>query len=133
MKDLDKAIIAEYKGSTGAGSLYAALTGGMWNSKAPQETLFPYIVFHEINDSPEYMFGSEVMENTLYQFSVFDDSDAITTLHDIYTKLTTLFDDVTLTLDSYNTVQFVREFSVSEKIDDYWQYVIQYRGIFHKK
>jgi len=133
MKDLDKAIIEKYKESTGAGSLYAALTGGMWNSKAPQDISFPYIVFHEINDSPEYMFGDEVMENTLYQFNIYDDSDGIATLHDIYDKLTTLYDDVVLTLDNYNTVQFTREFSVSEKIDDYWQYTVQYRGTFHKK
>jgi len=136
MKQLSKAIITKYKASTGAGTLYAGLTGGLWNSQAPQNTSYPYAVFYLISDVPSHTmqgtFTYYTYEDCLVQFSIYDDDTAQDTVEDIYDKLTDLFDEATLTL-----VNFTREFDHLEKIrgesGSYWQYVVQYRGLFERK
>jgi len=140
MKQLSKAIISQYSDSTGTGTLYAGLTGGLWNSQAPEGTSYPYAVFYLISNVPSHVMEGEFTnykyENPLIQFSIYDDDTAQDTVEDIYDKLTDLFDEATLTLTNYTTVNFTREFDHLEKIrgesGSYWQYVVQYRGLFER-
>jgi hypothetical protein len=140
MKELSKAIIDKYKSSTSSGSLYASLTGGLWNSEAPDDTPYPYGVFYTIDNTTSHVQEGEFThykyEECVIQFSIYDDDTSVTTIEDVYDKLTDLYDQANLSLTSYTTVDFKREFSHLDKMitetDRYWQYVVQYRGLFER-
>jgi hypothetical protein len=140
LKQLSKAIIDKYKASTSSGSLYASLTGGLWNSEAPDDTPYPYGVFYTIDRTPKHVQEGEFThykyEECVIQFSIYEDGNAVENIEDVYDKLTALYDETKLTLSSYVTVNFTREFDRLDKLgtesDKYWQYVIQYRGLFER-
>jgi len=62
---------------------------------------YPYSVYWEVTDAPEYTFNTE-MNNMLLQIDIFDNSSSSLTLLDAQQKLWTLFDDTTLTITGYN-------------------------------
>lgn len=140
MKQLSKAIISKYKASTSSGSLYASLTGGLWNSQAPVNTSYPYGVFYLIDGTPSHTmegsFSHYKYEEWLVQFSIFDDDTSQATIGGVYDDLIDTFDETDLSVSGYSTISFKREFArpdrLSSESGDYWQYVVQYRGIFER-
>jgi hypothetical protein len=140
MKQLSKAIISKYKLSTSSGTLYSSLTGGLWNSEAPANTAYPYAVFYLISDTPSHVmegtFTDYKYEECLVQFSIYDDDTSQATIGGLYDTLTDLYDEASLSVSGYSTISFKREFSHAEKInlenESYWQYVVQYRGLFER-
>lgn len=133
MNDLFKGIYAKYKSSTGAGSLYADLTGGLHNTEAPQNTGYPYAVFYLISNIPHWTFDA-TMENSIVQFSIFDDNSSIGNIGDIYKELTDLYDwtDLSSTGDHYH-VYMKRESGNLQKNEDIFQYTVDYRVEHQKK
>lgn len=127
MKELFKAIHAESSGSTGAGSLYAALTGGMYLLEAPQDTNYPYAVLYPISNIPHWTFDSG-MENALVQFTIYaSSSGGAEPVCDLYDKLITLYDFCNLTIDNYDSIYMKREFSNLDKSEGIFTYHCQYR------
>ena len=131
MNELFKGIYTKYKSSTGAGSLYADLTGGLHNTAVPQGTAYPYAAFYLISNVPHWTFDA-TMENSIVQFSIFDDDSNVSDIGDLYKELTDLYDWTDLTLDNYSSVFLKRESSNLLKNEDVWQYVISYRTEIQK-
>ena len=132
MDDLFKAIYSKFTGSTGATSLYVTLTGGLHNTKAPQDTNYPYAIFYLIGDRPDRTFDS-LMENNLIQFTIYDDNSGVSNICDLFKALKVLYDNAVLSLTDYDSIAVRREFSNLETSFDIWQYVCQYRIIIQEK
>ena len=126
MNDLFKGIYSKFTGSTGTTSLYVALTGGLHNAKAPEDTTSPYATMHIISDIPFWTFDA-TFEDNLIQFSIYDKSSSVENIGNLFEKFKTLYDDTTLTFDDHTCYQMKREFSDLTRPSDVWQYVIQYR------
>ena len=123
MNSLFKGIYLKFTESTGLG---VTLTGGLHNTEVPQNTTYPYAAFYLISNVPHWTFDA-TMENSVIQFSIFDDDSNVNNIGDLYTELTELYDDTTLTLENYTSIFFRRESSNLIKNEDIWQYVINYR------
>lgn len=134
MQVLLDGIYDKFTGTTGAGSLYMELEGRMHFSEAPQESTYPYGVYHLISDVPEYVFDtSTVIENTLIQFNLYDDNSSATDINTAYSALITLYDWCSLTMSTgYTSIYMQREFSFLTKESDIWNYMTQYRLVFQK-
>ena len=132
MNDLFKGIYAKYKSSTGVGSLYVDLTGGLHNTEAPQNTNYPYAIFYLISNIPHWTFDT-TMENSIVQFSIFDDNSSVGNIGDIYKELTDLYDWTDLTSTGYYSIFLKRESSNLQKNEEIWHYSVDYRIEFEKK
>jgi len=126
MNELFKGIYAKYKSSTGAGSLYADLTGGLYNTEVPQNTTYPYAAFYLISNVPHWTFDS-TMENSIVQFSIFDDRAGVNNIGNLYKELTDLYDWTDLTSTGYHSIFLKRESSNLQKNEDVWMATIDYR------
>jgi len=131
MQVLLNGIYSKFKGSTGAGSLYALLGGRLRFSEARQNDTYPYGVYYLISDVPEYTFN-ETIENAIIQFNLFDDNSSSTIINAAFTALTTLYDWETISIDGYTSIYMQRELSYLLRESDVWNYMIQYRLVFLK-
>ncbi len=122
MQVLFQAIYSKFSNN---GALSGAVTG-MYLTEAPQGTAYPYIVYHKISGRPDYTF-SEDMENVLIQFNIYDSNSSSTTINDIYTKLTALFDWCTLTVSGWDSIYMKRELDDLTRDNDIWRYLVQFR------
>jgi len=103
-----------------------AVVSGMYLTEAPQGTAYPYIVYHKIDGRPDYTY-TEDMENVIIQFNIYDDNNSSTTINDIYTKLTALYDWCSLTISGWDSIYMKRELDNLTKENDVWNYFVQYR------
>ena len=106
---LKTGIYSEYSANS---TLVSALTGGLHWRRAPQDPTYPYAVYFIVANHPEYTF-TEVSENPLIQFSIFDydenQPDNDTTINDCAKKLMACFDLCALTVSGYTHVVMMRE------------------------
>jgi hypothetical protein len=119
------------KASNPVSSLFTALAGRLYNTRAPQNSAMPYCVMSLTDSDPDYYFGDGCIENYSIQFSLFDNtgsSAAICALHKI---LIGLYDDAVLNISGLVHVMFERE--SAQLIDDQeigvFAYNINYRGL----
>jgi len=126
MTDLFAAIMTRYA----AVPLSASLTGGLWNTQAPQDVVFPYGVFQLISDVPDWTFG-ENFENVLIQFNLFSDTSDPMQICALFELLKTAFDFLELSVANYETVSMIRENAILT-CNDYWQYNVTYRIMLQK-
>ena len=127
MKELFTGIYSKYNGNE---ALKAAITG-FYFTEAPQDAAMPYVVYNLVSNVPDWTY-TEDMENSLIQFSIFDDHSSSTTINDIYEKLTALFDWCVLTIEGYSHIYMKREFNILTRGNDIWKCVIQYRNEIQK-
>lgn len=133
MTELFKVVYKKFTDSTGASSLYAALNGGLYNTEAPQEATRPYAIFYLVSDVPHWTFDA-TMENSLLQFTIYDENPSVENIGDLYDKLTSLYDWAKLSsTGNYNPIYMKREFSSLEKSSDIWQYIVEYRTELQEK
>tara|TARA_Y100000310_G_scaffold333913_2_gene412478 strand:+ start:344 stop:733 length:390 start_codon:yes stop_codon:yes gene_type:complete len=125
--ELMKAIYDEF---TNDATLVAALTGGLYQTRADPKTSFPYGVFDLVSNTPGWTFAKAV-ESARIQFSVFAATNA--EIMDIGKKLMSTYDFASLTFtgSGYTTVGLVRENNLVSWDDGYYQYVIDYRMMIH--
>jgi hypothetical protein len=133
MKAIYKAIMDEYAANT---NLVAALVGGLHLQLQEQQTVnqppYPYATFFKVTQVPEYTF-SELGENTIIQFDIFDNSTNVATISDAATYLKTCFDLADLTVSGYNHILMMREWETEPiPFDEVRQISIQYRLIIQK-
>jgi len=122
MQVLFTGIYAKFDGN----AALKAVINGMYFTEAPQDAVMPYIVYHKISGVPDYTF-TEDMENVIIQFNIFDDHSSSTTINDIYTKLTALFDWCSLTVAGWDSIYMKRELDNLNRSNDIWNYFAQYR------
>ena len=127
MQVLFTGLYNKYNGDT---DLKAIITG-FYFTEAPQDAVMPYVVYNLVSNVPDWTY-TEDMENSLLQFSIFDDHSSSTTINDIYEKLTALFDWCVLTIEGYSHIYMKREFNILTRGNDIWKYVIQYRNEIQK-
>jgi len=103
-----------------------AVVSGMYLTQAPQGTAYPYITYHKISGVADYTY-TEDMENVIIQFNIYDDNNSSTTINDIYTKLTALYDWCSLTVAGWDSIYMKRELDNLTKDNGIWNYFVQYR------
>ena len=127
MQALFTGIYSKYSGNE---ALKAVITG-FYFTEAPQDAVMPYVVYNLVSNVPDWTY-TEDMENSLLQFSIFDNNSSSTTINDIYAKLTALFNWCSLSVTGYSHIYMKREFNILTRENDTWQYVIQYRNEIQK-
>jgi len=103
-----------------------AVVSGMYLTEAPQGTAYPYITYHKISGVADYTY-TEDMENVIIQFNIYDDHNSSTTINDIYTKLTALYDWCSLTVAGWDSIYMKRELDNLTRDNGIWNYFVQYR------
>lgn len=128
MTDLFSGIMTHYSGS----ALKNSLTGGLYNTLAPQDVSFPYAVFQLISDVPDWTF-TEDFEEIVIQFNIFSDQSSPVQVCALFELLKADFDFVDLTVVNHETVSVVREGGILTKDErDVWQYNVTYRIVLQK-
>ncbi len=103
MKLLTTAIFAKISGD----ALSTAIGGRLFKGRADQDAEYPYVVFMVVSDVPYKTFGRNY-EDVLIQFSIFSATSGSTEIEDIFTHLTTLFDECDLVRSGETTIYMVR-------------------------
>lgn len=112
---------------TGNAALVAALPGGLYQTEAPAGwTTYPYGTYFIVSAVPEYTF-THTIEQPVIQFNIFDDDASDATLNDVEDKLTTLFDNCTLTVTGYSFISMIRRNTFHLREDDVWQLSVEYQ------
>ena len=122
MKELFTGIYTKFSND---GDLSGVVTG-MYFTEAPQDAVMPYVVYNLVSNVGDWTY-TESMENSLIQFSIFDDHSSSVTINDIYEKLKTCYDWEILTVTGYNFIYMKREFSNLTRMNDIWNYAVQFR------
>jgi hypothetical protein len=103
----------------------------MYNTEAPEEAIFPYIVNSIVDNSPDTD-SSQNWENYLLQFNIFSDSSSCAEVDDIFKLLKgdidlgTGFDLFKLVIDDYTTVILERKGSNLTKEEGIWKLNVLY-------
>ena len=105
----------------------------MYEGYAPQNTDYPYAIYHLDSDVPDFMFNS-TYEEILLLFNLFSKKTTYTEVTNVYEYCNSLFDDSNISITGYTRIKFQREFSnlhrdIKEAV---WQYDVQYRVILRK-
>jgi hypothetical protein len=114
-------------------ALKAAVTD-LYNTTAPQDTDFPYLVMLLVTSSHEWTFNTD-LEDANIQFSIYSNESSPEEAGDIFELLKTCFDDAILTITGWDNFFMVRQ-SPSNLIrtpDDVWHYIVNYRVRIQKQ
>jgi hypothetical protein len=99
------------------GSALATSVGSrIYLDRAPDRTVYPYIVFMIVSDNQNNTF-TDLMEDIILQFSIFSNSLSVTEIGTIYDNLKTLFDRCTLTITG-NTFYSMERSNLITTIED---------------
>ena len=127
MNPLLKAI---YTKAISAGSFNTAIGGKFYLGLAPDNTSGTYCVLYPITDAKDLWFNRRSFQDYEVQFSLFDDTpksaDTITT---VYGYLTTLFDEVILSVTGWTFKQMLRGLVTGPDWfpdDRLWQMTVSY-------
>ena len=114
-------------------SFYNAVSGRLYRGFAPQNTTYPYAIYHLDSIVPDFTFSS-TFEEILILFNLFSNEFSTSEITDMYEYLNDLFDDSTISITGYTRVKFERGFSsLNRDIEEsVWQYDVQYRVILRK-
>ena len=108
----------------------ATLSGsvtGLYLTRAPQNTAFPYMTFSLVANDPGWVFSGKAMEDALIQFSIFTQSRSAVSACTIYGYLTSCFDWAALTVSGHTCVMLKREVSgLTQEDEKTWHYSVQY-------
>ena len=101
-----KAIYDHFKSDQTSGTAYALTSGRMYDTRAPADTAWPYIVFFQVSGVPDRTF-SVTLDRQRWQFSVFSKTKWDTQeVKDIKDALQTLFDAATFTMTGSGLTTF---------------------------
>jgi len=129
MLNLFKGIYGKLSGS----ALASHIGTRMYPGRAPEEAVYPYIVYIVVSDVPNLTF-SEDFEDVVIQFSIFSDNASSTEAHNIYADLKTLYDECTMTITSETLVWMIRQ-NAQLMVEDHttrdgliqvWHYAVDY-------
>jgi len=107
-------------------------TEGIFHGLAPPDADMPYFEYHCISSVPMHCFNSDsTVEDNIVQFSLFDDSNSVSTLSLIRDAVVSAFDRQTLTYDTKTQVGCLRESETGPtRLEDAWQWTLDFRVQF---
>ena len=132
MKDLTTGIYGKISGS----SFSSDIGGRLYKGQAPDGATYPYAVYLLVSAVPDLTFTSKY-EDVVIQFSLFSTASGSTEIEDMYTHLTALYDECTLSITGETLIWMVREFA-NLSIEEHttptgtqrvWAYHVRYRVI----
>lgn len=112
--------------------IYNSLSGKLYMTEAPQNTDYPYCVYHLIGNYYDYTFQEDFEEFNI-QLTLFDDNTSADNITTYFEQIKTLYDWSRPSVTGYDTVWFVREFAELMRFEDIWQYVTQYNILLFKQ
>jgi len=119
-------------------ALYTSISGRLYNTMAPTNVLFPYVVFSYVSDTADFLFDG-ITDSVLVQFSIYSfsgqGSRSTAEIETIYDNLISLFDNAILTVTGYTFAQMNRVSTYGlrqDPEDDIWQLMVDY-SIFLQK
>lgn len=129
MKAITTAIMGKFTGS----ALDIAVKGQLYHEEATDGATFPYIVHGLVSGSPTYP-GGKVMEDILWEFSIFSSNSSAVEALDILALLRSLYDDCSLAITGETLVYFIRgnytkikeEITAPEGTSSVWHYTQEY-------
>lgn len=129
MKNLTTAIYGKLSGS----ALASHIGTRMYKGRAPEEAVYPYIVYLLVSDVPNLTF-SESFKDVVIQFSLFSSTSSSTEVEDMYADLKTLYDECSMTITSetlvwmirQNTAQMVEDHTTKDGLIQVWHYAVDY-------
>lgn len=102
--DVDTALYAKLNTQT----VLDAVAGGVWNSRAPRGTPYPFIVFQMMSKVDEHNFALRG-GNALYLVKAVSDKEWPKEAMDADTQIDTALEDTTLTIANYSQLLCRRE------------------------
>jgi len=130
MLNLTTAIYGKLSGSDLADHIGTKLYKG----RAPEDAVYPYIVFIIISQYPEKTY-SEDFEVTHIQFSLFSSTSSSTEVENMYTDLKTLYDECAMTVTSSTWFYWMKRLNATLMVEDHttrsgliqaWHYAVDY-------
>lgn len=114
-------------------SFYNAIDGKFYYGYAPQDTVFPYCVYHILHSTYDFTFRED-FEDVTIQFNICSKSSSSSEVGDVLSYLQTLFDWATLTVSGYTCISTERIFSTTDWYDEegVWETIVQYRILLEK-
>lgn len=109
-------LLTAIKGKFAGSALSTVVGGRIYLDQAPDGTVFPYVVFFIVADTPEKTF-SEDFENVLIQFSLFSSSPGAAEITTMYANLKTLFDECALAITA-STLVWMKRVNLTTMVDD---------------
>ena len=132
MKELIKAIYAKAKADS---DLYEGVGSDIFYGQAPPDSgvTMPWITFNVISEIPQLTFRkADEFRNAIVQFSIFDDRPGIDNIADLFDKLDTVFNEVTLTYDTKTAIGCKWENTTGPiRLEDCWMTTVDYR-VYYK-
>ena len=136
MKNLTTAVFAKCAVGT---SLYTAVGGRIYKGRAPETTVYPYVVFFVVTDVPGKTF-TEDYEDVLFQFSLFSSTSGTTEVENMFTYLKALYDECSLTITGNTLVWMKRgnatllaeEHTTASGTTEVWHYAVDYSILMSK-
>ena len=110
-----------------ANSLYTALSGRLYHAQAPQGATFPYGVVFTVSHEHDWTF-THTFEDVTVQFSLFTNESSASNIGTLWTYLTALYDDASITITGYSHLYMIRSSSrlIREPDKNIWHYSIDY-------
>ena len=111
----------------------------MYAERAPQDVIFPYIVYSVVAQIHDWQFQSD-FEKMRVQFALYSSSELINQTSTMYDLLTAIYDDTVLNTSGYRSGHTIRK-SVSPNIEfildtpdgkTVWQKIIEYDVFLEK-
>lgn len=128
ISELEQAIYNKYDNDA---ALKAQLTGGFHNTEAQQGANRPFGVFQLISNTQRLTF-SEEQESFILQIKLFSDKNSKTELNRMFNALKNTYDFTVFTMINYTSVSCKRINAIPTKINDVWQYMVQYLILIEK-
>lgn len=127
MNEVFTAIYSHYKSDPLASSVLT----GLYNTEAPSDAVFPYIVFSLVTNVPD-IDSSQLWENYTLQFKIFSKKSSSNEIGSLFkllkgdTAAGEGFDFLNLSIENYTTVVMNRKGAVLHKIEKVWEYTVLY-------
>ena len=111
-------------------NFYVSIGGRLYLEKAPQNAVYPYVVYSMITDERDWMFEEEFEEFTI-DFNIWSQAASADEAGDILGYLKALFDDCSLTVaGGWRHLLFQRDVVFGnhdlEEDPPIWGYLVQY-------
>jgi len=109
----------------------SGITCKLYNTEANPDASYPYCVMTIVSDVENGTL-TEVIEDNLIQFAVYDDSSTAENVLDIFEAVKSAFDFEDLTVTGYKSIGTDRVgganlTKITEEGSNYWQLICQYR------
>jgi len=102
-----------YNYSQVASAFKTAISGRVYQVRAPQTPTYPFVIFFFVSDVPDYYFtapsdSQQAIFNVQFQFNVYSKSTSMTEINSISDALVDRFDFASLTVSGYNVSKLER-------------------------